>query len=173
MRIQAQASAPIRLRNIPRSQTQHAYFLNDRVAAHGQKGNLNLSCEALSQSFFRRVLQICTLPQLPEAQLNPCFSERFMILRLLRENSSQPSRVRFPTSRSDDRLIPGDAMDASNRSKPAPAVPDFAPHGIRPARWGKNAERKARHQNSASMSRGVGHGEKQTGRGICESIRGW
>jgi hypothetical protein len=40
----------------------------------------------------------------------------------------------------DYRWIPGDAMDASNRSKPAPTVPDFAPHGIRPAFRGQKRE---------------------------------
>ncbi len=131
----------IRLRNIPEQTNSTCLFLERRVAAHGPKGNLNLSYEALSQSFFRQVLQICTPAPTSQKPTKPLFSRTFRGPVICYAGISRnPHEVRFSTSPSDDPWIRGDAMNASNRSKPAPAVPDFAPHGIRPAAQAQKRE---------------------------------
>ncbi len=127
----AQSSAPNPSALNPRQTNSTCLFLEPRVAAHRPKGNLNLSYESFSHSFSGGCCKYAHPPQSPKLEVNSCFVAYFVAWRRLFGIPSQAFGVRFPTLRSASRRFPEDAMAAPNRSKPAPAVPDFAPYGIR------------------------------------------
>jgi hypothetical protein len=157
----AQVSAPNLPAQHPRQAISRCLFLERRVAAHRPKGNLNLSYEALSQSFFRQVLQICTPAPTSQNSTKPLFFWTFRGLAFVTRESLttlQGSIFEVTFGSSVDSWRCDGCFESkqtrANRARFCAARNSASPSGA------KTQRDRTRHQNSASISRGVGDRRK-------------